>query len=178
MGVVSPIRDKEVLERMKEVLREKNTRDYLLFRIGINFGLSVQELIELRIEHVLDKAELILREYRIQICSSLQNDIRRYVGNGKKGYLFSDSNKRDEPISRFRLYGILKHVAREANFDEPVGALSLRKTFAYWAYTDQTICLPMLSKFLNHHTTYQTLNYIGLKREKKSKEIILSSLDL
>lgn len=178
MGVVNPIRNKEILERMKEVLREKNNRDYVLFRIGINLGLSVQELIELRIEHVVDKAEMILREHRIQISPSLQNDIRRYVGNEKNGFLFSDSKKRDEPISRFRLYGILKYVAREAGFKEPVGALSLRKTFAYWAYTDQKICLPMLSKFLSHHTTYQTLSYIGLKREKKSKEIVLSSLEL
>lgn len=36
MNLVQPIRDKEKLEEMKEELKKRGTRDYLLFYTGIN----------------------------------------------------------------------------------------------------------------------------------------------
>ena len=36
MNYVQPIRDKDKLEEMKQELKKRGTRDYLLFYVGIN----------------------------------------------------------------------------------------------------------------------------------------------
>ena len=175
MGVVCPIKDIETLERMKEHLRDRNVRDYLMFRVGLNFGLTVQELLDIQVEDVLNKDYFVYGKYSIRICESLRREIHNYIGSRKEGHLFISS--RGKPISRFQLYGILKSVAKATNFNGSVGAITLRKTFAYWAYRNQLVYLPVLSKYLNHHTVQHTLRYIDIS-EIEVDEITLSTVDL
>lgn len=175
MGVIGPIKDRDIVERMKEYLREQSTRNYILFRLGINLGISMTELLHLRIEDVAGKKEFISGDYRMRISDSLRREIEFYVGDRKAGYLFRmRSNK---PLSRFQLYNILRDAARVAGFTEPVGAMTLRKTFAYWAYKEQKVYLPLLSKYLHHHTVSYTLKYSGIDSEGIT-EVCLSEMDL
>ena len=175
MGVVSPIKDRQALERMKEYLRERSFRNYLLFRVGINLGLSVQDLLNLRIEDLLDKKAFCTGECQIRISESLQKEIRIYSEGQSEGYLFVSSQGR--PLSRFQLYSILKDVASAAGVKEPIGAITLRKTFAYWAYRNHLIYLPLLSKYLNHHTIQHTLRYIDIAEEEEP-DVYLTAVDL
>lgn len=176
MGVVGPIKDKQVLERMKEILREKSTRDYLMFRIGLNLGLSTQDLLMLQVEDVAGKSEYIVGNCKIQICPSLQREIENYIGDRKSGHLFR--SPKGKPISRFRLYATLRSLAKATDFNEPIGSLTLRKTFAYWAYQNEFIYLPLLSRYLNHHTTQYTLRYIDVEKEEESEGVSLVALDI
>ena len=57
---------------MKEYLWERNFRNYLIFRVGINLGLSVQDLLSLKVEDLLD-------------LFSLPLDIYTVLTNGMKG---------------------------------------------------------------------------------------------
>jgi len=175
MGMISPIKDRQALERMKEYLRERNFRNYLLFRVGINLGLSVQDLLKLRVEDLLDKEAFCTGECRIQISKSLQEEIRRYTSGRTEGYLFL--SLQGKPLSRFQLYNILKDVASAAGVKEPIGAITLRKTFAYWAYRNHLIYLPLLSKYLNHHTIQHTLRYIDIAEEEEP-DVYLTAVDL
>lgn len=175
MGAVGPIKDQKVLERMKEYLREENTRNYLLFRLGINLGLSIQTLLHLRVEDLAGKKEICLDGYRLRMSESLRKDISFYIGERKEGYLFRI--RRDQPLSRFQLYNILRDAAEAADYGEAVGALTLRKTFAYWAHKEQRIYLPLLSKYLNHHTVAYTLRYIEAD-DLAGAEVCLPELDL
>jgi len=177
MGVVCPIKDWQALERMKDYLRERNFRNYLLFRIGVNLGLPVQDLLKLRVEDLLGKKVFGAGDCQIEIGESLQEEIKRYVEGRTSGYLFL--SVQGKPLSRFQLYGILKNTADAVGFSEPVGAMTLRKTFAYWAYKNRQIYLPLLSKYLNHHTVQHTLRYIDIDEGEKAKsDIFLSAMDL
>lgn len=175
MGVIGPIKDKQIMERMKEYLREQSTRNYLLFRLGINLGIPMGDLLHLRIEDVAGKNEFISGDYRVRISESLQREIEFYIGERKEGYLFRmHTNK---PLSRFQLYNILRDAAEVAGFKYPVGAMTLRKTFAYWAHRERRIYLPLLSKYLNHHTVSYTLRYMDADAEEET-DICLSEMDL
>lgn len=176
MSVIRPVKDRGVLEKMKEHLREQSARNYILFRIGINFGLSVNNLLQLRVEDFVDKEEFLNDHYRLRISKSLQKEIAFYLRERKSGYLFRA--QQDKPLSRFQLYNILRAAADAVGFTDSVGALTLRKTFAYWAYKEQRIHLPLLSKYLGHHTLRYTLRYIDEPENQKSEEITLTDLDL
>ncbi|MED2074529.1 site-specific integrase, partial [Bacillus thuringiensis] len=41
MNFVQPIRDPEQIQQIKEYLKEKNARNYILFVMGINTGLRI-----------------------------------------------------------------------------------------------------------------------------------------
>ena len=174
MGVINPIIDRAVLEKMKRYLKDRSPRNYLIFRIGLNFGLSVQELLLLRIEEIVDREVFIYRNCRVQIPESLQFEIKRYVGMTREGYLFSSA--KEKPISRFQLYFVLQKAAKAAGYKESIGAITLRKTFAYWAYQEKTVHLPLLSKYLNHHTVEYTLKYLGIEEKEVPEELV--SMDL
>lgn len=176
MGIVTPIKDKKMLDQMKQHLREENTRNYLLFRIGINLGLSIPELLQLRVEDIVGKSEFLYGGYRIRISDSLQKEIAFYAGERKEGYLFRMKSER--PITRFQLYKVLKNTAEAIGISELFGALTLRKTFAYWAYKEKRIYLPILSKYLGHHTTTHTLRYIDEPEDEAANEVVISEMDL
>ena len=170
MGVINPITDREVLEKMKRYLKNQSPRNYLIFRIGLNFGLSVQELLNLRIEEIVDRDVFIYRNCKIQIPESLQYEIKHYVGMTREGYLFTSA--RGTPISRFQLYFVLHKAAKAVGYKESIGTITLRKTFAYWTYHEKNAHLPLLSKYLNHHTMEHTLKYLGLENCEVQEESV------
>ena len=49
MKTVQPIRDKKKIAIMKTLLREKGDKYYILFRIGINVGLRVSDILLLKV---------------------------------------------------------------------------------------------------------------------------------
>ena len=50
MNYVQPIRSKEKIQQMKEILKKNGTRDYLLFTFGINVGLRISDIIKLQVK--------------------------------------------------------------------------------------------------------------------------------
>lgn len=174
MGVVSPIKDRDILEKMKVYLREQSFRNYLIFRIGINLGVPMNHLLNLQVEDIKGKSEFVYRGYRLPICESLQKEILFFVGDREKGLLFRSAAS-ETPLSRFQLYNFLKDAAKKANFSGGVGSMTLRKTFAYWALQEKKIYLPLLSKYLNHHTLSYTLQYI---ESEGQEEVALLEMNL
>lgn len=59
MKVVEPIRDTDDIERIKDFLRRKNERDYVLFLFGIYTGLRVSDIIPIKVKQIIeDKIEI------------------------------------------------------------------------------------------------------------------------
>jgi len=59
MKVVDPIRDTDDIERIKDFLRRKNERDYVLFLFGIYTGLRVSDIIPIKVKQIMgDKIEI------------------------------------------------------------------------------------------------------------------------
>ncbi|MEK5061878.1 tyrosine-type recombinase/integrase, partial [Paenibacillus sp. FSL H7-0326] len=90
MEFVEPIRDKKKIEAMKKVLKGSNMRDYCLFVLGINSGLRISDILNLRIDDVVDvnrklKERIIIKEKKtgkpkdFPINESTGKAIREYL---------------------------------------------------------------------------------------------------
>jgi len=55
MNLVQPIRDREKLEDLKEELKKKGLRDYMLFLTGSNSGMRVSDVVNLNVNDVRNK---------------------------------------------------------------------------------------------------------------------------
>ena len=114
MEYVQPIRNKEKIEEIKNVLKENGTRDYLLFVMGINTGLRISDLLKLRISDVRGKTHVEIKEQktgkikRFPIIGGLQSLIEDYTRNKPlSDYLFKSRNGKNRPLTRVMAYMII-----------------------------------------------------------------------
>jgi integrase len=175
MNFVEPIRDKRKLEAIKEYLRLKNDRDYVLFVTGINTGLRISDILPLRVGQVRG-AYIDIREQKtgkeklIKINKTLRKALDAYIaGKPDDEYLFKSRNKKrksgaiDEPIDTSMAYKILNRAARKFGVAK-IGTHSLRKTWAYHFYL-KTKDIVLLMNLLNHTDQKVTLRYIGILQD-------------
>ncbi len=85
MQYVQPIRDKKKIEEIKAILKENGTRDLLLFSMGINTGLRISDLLNLKVIDVKGKSHVEIKEQktgklkRFPLLGNLQLLIDEYV---------------------------------------------------------------------------------------------------
>lgn len=178
MNYVQPIRDISKIEEIKNILKRKNYRDYFLFTFGINCGLRISDILNLKVKHVKGQSHITLKEKktgkakRLRINNSLQNEISQYVKGMNDGdYLFPSRNGQGiKPITRVRAYMILNEAARVAGISE-IGTHTLRKTMGYHFY-QRTKDVALLQEIFNHSAPSITMRYIGI-----NQDIIDSALD-
>lgn len=176
MELVQPIREKELIEKFKNILLIRGYKDYLLFVIGINTGLRISDILDLKVSDVKDKAHIIIREKktdktkRFLINSRLKQEIDIFIdGKNKEEYLFQSRKGNNKPITRVQAYRILNDVANKLGLVE-VGTHTLRKTFGYWHY-QQYKDVAILQDIFNHSAPSVTLRYIGISQDNKDKTI-------
>ena len=135
MNVVQPIRDREKINEVKQVLLRGGMRNYLLFCIGINTGLRVSDILTLRVKDVRDQDFYTLNEQktgkrkRINL-HAVRQDIAAYTqGMAEDAFLFA-SRTGDAPITRIQAYRILNDAAAVCGLDE-IGTHTMRKTYVY-----------------------------------------------
>ena len=162
MKAVEPITCRSTLERMKSHLRGRSERDYLIFRLGINLGFSIQQLLALKVEQIRGATEMSIGENSIEICQSLQKELEAYLGDRTEGLLFP--SRLGRPLTRHQVDIIIKRAADHVEFEQSVGVTTIRKTFAYWAYRQGT-SLQVLRKYLNQSSIRKTREYIAIKEE-------------
>lgn len=175
MQYVNPIRDIETIQAMKQVLRKQSLRDVLLFVLGINTGIGLLDMLNLTIQDVWDgqqpKQFLYLKdahageEKAYYLNSKIQQILIEYLSKedwSEDDYLFK-SKKDRRPITRQQAYRIINHSAREVGITEKIGTHTLRKTFGYHAY-QRGIAISIIKSVLNHHSTSETLKYLGIDK--------------
>jgi len=179
MEIVEPIRSKQKIFEMKKNLSEKSQRDYFLFVIGINTGLRISDILNLKIEDIKDKDFIRIREKKtgkeklISINNNLKEEIAKYIKDKKESdFLFQSkafNNKTvNKPLSRISAYRILNQSAKEIGLQIPIGTHTLRKTFGYHFYQN-TKDIALLQEIFNHSSASITLKYIGINQDMISK---------
>ena len=174
MEVVQPIRSKETIAQFKNILLHRSYRDYILFVIGINTGLRISDILQLKVEdvkgtHIVITEKKTNKHKRFYINEQLRKELNKYIkGMNDNDYLFP-SRKGDKPITRVQAYRILNDVAEKLGIDE-VGTHTLRKTFGYWHY-QQYKDVAILQDIFNHSSPSVTLRYIGITDDIKDKTI-------
>jgi integrase len=176
MKLVQPIRYRENLEEMKIELLKKGYKNYLMFVVGINTGLRISDILELKVKDLKDKTHIKIIEQktnkikRFLINSSLKVEIDKYIKTmSDEEYLFQSRKGQNKPISRVQAYRILNSAAEHIGLQE-IGTHTLRKTFGYWHYK-QYKDVALLQEIFNHSSPSVTLRYIGINEDIKDKSI-------
>lgn len=172
MKYVEPIRSKQQIEAIKDYLKQRSLRDYLLFILGINSGLRISDLLSLQINEVKEQNRIIIREKKTgkikdfplsDTCKKAINEYLESIDN-QNNWLFK-SKKGDRPITRVQAYRIINQAARAIGIKEAIGTHTLRKTFGYWAYKSGAD-VTRIQKLLNHSAPSITLAYIGITKDE------------
>ncbi|NMD72798.1 tyrosine-type recombinase/integrase [Bacillus sp. DNRA2] len=167
---VEPIRSLEKIEDMKWALkRHCSERDYILFLLGINVGLRVSDMLQLKAKEVKGKKKIIIREGKTQKprtvhLQNIYDELNDYIKGLDSEWLFP-SRKGDKPITRIQAYRQLNRAAEMADIEEGIGTHTMRKTFGYWYYK-QTKDIAKLQEILNHSHPNITKRYIGITAEE------------
>lgn len=139
MNFVQPIRDPEQIQQIKEYLKEKSERNYILFVVGVNTGLRISDILKLKIgdlkgSHISMREMKTGKQKRIQITAALRRELKWFIeGRENHEYLIKSRQGSNKPIGRSMAYKILRSTAAEFGLDE-IGTHTLRKTFGYHMY--------------------------------------------
>lgn len=192
---VWPIRDKEdikliinnLYEEAKNAKSEKKRqmcyRNFLLFVIGINVGLRVSDLLQLKWEHVLERDMNTFRTAHAKrekktgkiktICpnSMMKRAIEIYL---------TETGIEPEPDDYIFIKttgGLMTDAAVEKIVKKATACIegnynthSLRKTYAYQKFmmladNNDPMALVKVQKDLNHRNSSDTARYLGITRE-------------
>jgi integrase len=149
--------------------RHCSERDYIMFLLGINTGLRVGDLLQLKVKDVKGKNKVIVKEGktdkpRTVHLHNIYEELNNYIKGLKSAWLFP-SRKGDKPITRIQAYRQLNKAARMCDIEEGIGTHTMRKTFGYWYYK-QSKDIATLQRILNHSHPEITLRYIGITDEE------------
>lgn len=189
-----PIKNIEDIDRISNYLLENGRyRDNMLFIIGINFGLRISDLLQLRFSQlinddfsfkrtfpILEKKTRNTRKVQknryITINDAVMDAVTIYLQHAScklDDYLFrSESNRgsnQNKPMSRMTADRILKEIGTTLSLDNKMATHSLRKTFAYHQMlmsNNDPRKLLLLQKMFGHSSAAQTLDYIGITSEE------------
>lgn len=170
MNTVDPIRDIEQIRKMKDYLITRNYRDYILFILGINTGLRISDLLNLKVSDVKDKYHIIIKEQKtgkekkFLLNDQTREEIKRYVEHkDEDDHLFYSKRNRSAAIDRTMAYRILNEAAEATGLETRIGTHTLRKTFGFHLY-QQKKDVALLQYLFNHSSPSVTLRYIGINQ--------------
>lgn len=179
----------------KHLVDTHRYRDNLLFICGINFGLRISDLLELKVGHLLNTDGRSYRA-RIQVQEQKTGKVRVLFPNDAvmdaADLYFSDLSDKKEPISLndylFQSYSnrgknkeknnlkrrsverMLKEIINdECGIDVNASTHCLRKTFAYQVImnsNDRSRAIEFLQKIFGHSSQSVTLHYAGITDEE------------
>jgi integrase len=179
MSEVEPIRDTYHLEAMKRYLKNRSKRNYLLFLMGINMGMAIVDLLNLRVGdvggwHIIYRRQKTQRfnkrPQKMKIPPHVKREIREYIKDKpKEEFLFKSREGKNKPITRAMAYLIIREAAEAVGVEAPIGTHSMRKTFGYFYYVNNDFDISGLQQELNHSDPEYTRRYIGYTQEESDK---------
>ncbi|ALD72731.1 integrase [Streptococcus gordonii] len=184
MRKVEPIRDTDDIERMKDYLKDKNERDYVLMITGLYSGMRISDILPLKVKsvkgsHIEVTERKTGKTKRFAINPVLRKALDHYIKeNDLKDYdyLFPSRKKvnseglRITHIGRVAAYQILKDAGEHTGLPN-IGTHSMRKTFGYHHYRkNQNVGI--LMELFNHSSPDITLGYIGFKQDELDNSML------
>ena len=181
--VVEPIRNLEDIEAIKQLLESK-PRDFLLFVMGINNGLRVGDLLQLKagpFRNVKVGDTVPVREQKtgkpqeVVINKPIQTAFQKYFAQlhpGDDDYLFQSRKGKNKPITVSNANMLVKKWTKAINLDGNYGTHSLRKTFGYILRRKYGVGWEILSKRYNHSSPSVTRAYLGIQDDEVNKILV------
>ncbi|MFT8871515.1 MAG: tyrosine-type recombinase/integrase [Sporolactobacillus sp.] len=175
---VEPIRSKAKIKAVYQYLYHKDAKYGTLFKLGVNTGLRISDLIDLRLsdifneqlafrEHLILKEKKTNKEKRIKLNDTVRDCLSAYIKSRPfdyQGYLFY--SKKGGHIGRIQVYRVLREAGTALDV-ENIGTHSMRKTWGYWTYKMSRYNIGLIMDTLNHSAPAITLRYIGIDQDQK-----------
>ncbi|PLT32964.1 tyrosine-type recombinase/integrase [Bacillus sp. V5-8f] len=184
MDYVEAFKDIKQIQAIKKFLKAHSERDYLFFVLGINTGLKVNEILNLKVKDVVDEQGNIKNfctlpayenhpEKEVYLNGKAKNALFSYSLTSRfesEDYLFV-SPKTNKPITRQQVHRIIHQAVDGLGIQGKYGVSSMRKTFGYHAYK-QGVSLTLIQKHFHHATPSETLKYLGIQKDENIKTVI------
>lgn len=190
-----PIKKIDDINNICSFLKEHHRyRDYMMFVLGINFGLRISDLKEIRFAHIINEDLTFKNKFPVfekKTRNTRKKKVNRYItindavveavitylennpGVSLSDYMFtSNSNNgkgKNTPLSTRSVNRILTEIKNTLSLDVKMSTHTLRKTFCYHQMVmsnNDPRKLMLLQKMLNHSSPMQTLAYIGITSEE------------
>ena len=179
-----PIKDIKRVFDIQDYLRYKSERNYVLFVLGIATGYRAGDLVELKVRDVREalrigkfvilegkkKNSKNIREKNIkpreaEIFPELETVLKKYIRDKKDYEYMFPSRKGRGSIKVDRVTTILKEAAEYFDMND-ITAHSMRKTYAYTVYMENSCDIIAVKEMLGHSSIEETKAYLGLDKEK------------
>ena len=170
MGFVEPIRDKKKIEKIKIILKESGTRNLLLFVLGINCGLRISDILNLKNKDVqntdfIEIKEIKTEKYkRFPITGAFKEILLEFTKDKNPEAWVFRSRIGNKALTRVQAYRIIRCACEKAGLNIKIGTHTLRKTFGYHFYQEKKD-IALLQTIFNHSTPAITLRYIGINQD-------------
>lgn len=175
---VQPIRNIKDIESIKKLL-SNNTRDLLLFCLGINNGVRCGDLLKIKVHQVkhLKPNETITiveqktgKENVLMVNKSVHKVLKDYLEKVKPNdddYLFKSQKGQNQPLSVGSVNTMVKSWCKSINLNkENYGTHTMRKTFGYIQRVKYGISWELLCSRFNHSSQYITMRYLGIENRE------------
>ena len=182
---VQAIRKIKDIESIKRLL-SSNTRDLLLFTMGINNGLRCGDLLRMKVGDVKDLKPgetITVREQKtgksnvLMINKTTYKILKQFLDETKPDsheYLFK-SRKGSGHLTVGSVNAMVKDWCRSINLKGNYGTHTLRKTFGYIQRTEYGVGWELLCKRFNHSSPSVTMRYLGIE-DKEINGILMNEI--
>ena len=179
MNWVEPIKNRDKISRIKDMLRKK-PRDYLFFVLGINVALRASDLLSLKVGDVIDsegriRDQIVVLESKRKkrrvialsdsAVAALEFYFQTHSREERDRFLFYSQKRPRSAISRTQAYRLVVEWCEAVDLKGNYATHSLRKTWAYWARKAGTP-IDLIRQALGHSTEQTTLRYVGISRDE------------
>lgn len=174
MATVQPIKDMDIIDKLKNEVMKHSYRDYIMLLIGLNTGLRIGDIVPLKVKDVRNRSHISIIEQKTNKAkrfpiASIKYELDKYIeGMGNDDFLFTSRQVNGKGIKSHitttQAYRTLKKAADSLDIKE-FGTHSCRKSFGYHYYK-KTKDIAKLMNIFNHSSQSVTLNYIGMTQEE------------
>lgn len=173
---VDPIRSERDIQRIKKLL-SSNSRDLLLFTMGINNGLRISDLLNLKVGQVrnLEVGQVVVIKEKktgkknfLMVNKGVYSVLGDFLGGREDltddDFLFQSRKGQNEPLTVSSVNRMVKEwtFGMTGNY----GTHSLRKTFGYVQRTKYGVSFEILCKRFNHSNPSTTMRYLGIQSQE------------
>ncbi|MCL2816227.1 MAG: site-specific integrase [Oscillospiraceae bacterium] len=178
MKTVQPIREATIIDQFKSLLQARGSKYYIMFVVGLNTGLRVSDILNLKISDIAKKSHVTITEKktgkykRFLVNEKLRLEIDKFIDSENLSagdYMIPSRKGKNKPITRVQAYRILNETAARLQLSE-IGTHTMRKTFGYWHYK-QHKDIAVLQDIFNHSSPSITLKYIGITQDVKDSTL-------
>ena len=184
---VEPIRNEKDIKAILQLL-SGNSRDLLLFTMGINNGIRAGDLLNIKVGDVryLKSGQVhqiieskTKKKNIVVINKSVRKALDNYLAQDEikedQDYLFKSQKGDNSPLSVQAVHALIKMWTRAINLRGNFGTHTLRKTWGYQQRVKFGVGFDLISKRFNHSDPKTTMVYLGIE-DKEVHSILMNEI--